>query len=89
MQISQVILEKVRLGNALSDDELIEAHKFFSDLAESLSYLGPEWSLAFKAARPEKDSLERFLVYRARKDTNDTGNTGKVRRYLKSKNIKW
>jgi len=60
MKISERLLEKIEVGDHITDKELREAIAFYGDLAESLDCLGKEYNLA---KRPIREVLYRLQGY--------------------------
>jgi hypothetical protein len=65
-KITERVLEKVRHGDALDDDELRKALRFYREMEEGLSALGPHFHLAWKEVYRTLQLLEDFA--QARKD---------------------
>lgn len=71
MKISEQIVNKVQLGEKLTDRELDQAVEFYNNLAESLNCLGPVYKLAWRAIWEEANRLRGFRDARlAQKTTN-------------------
>lgn len=58
MEASKEIIEKVRLGDKLSDDELIAVISLYRTLVEGLALLGVQYSLARDPINRKLDELE-------------------------------
>lgn len=64
MKIKQEILDKIYIGDGLSNSELNTAINFYRELVESLECLGNEFKLAWKEAFRILRDLESFQYHR-------------------------
>lgn len=58
------ILKKISVGDGLTDAELNRARKFFTELENKLSLMGPEFFLALNPVRRKRMELDDFYHYR-------------------------
>lgn len=60
------IYETLRLGDPLTDSELVRGIEFFGDLASKASLVGPAYSLMARDARMTASTLNDFYAARVR-----------------------
>lgn len=68
MKIKQEILDKIHIGDGLSNSELDLALKFYRELVESLECLGKEFKLAWREAFRILMDLESFQYHRGNRE---------------------
>jgi hypothetical protein len=66
-QIAKEVYGKFRHGDIIGDTELAIAAMYFHDLAEKLSWLGPEFSITWKEANNIAIRLAEFCDARTKK----------------------
>lgn len=60
MKLDRKIIEKIRTGAALSNQELNDAFEFYTELEEALDILGSEFRLPWKEVMHAKERLRMF-----------------------------
>ncbi len=65
--MTREVVQKIENGDALTDMELLDAHYFYSDLAEKLSILGPHFHHAWKDCYFRAKELEGYINERAKR----------------------
>lgn len=67
MEMMQPILQKIAVGDGLTDSELRVAVEFYDDLRDKLSLLGPRFQLAWEPVFHRSMQLQGFLEARRKK----------------------
>ena len=66
MLIDKRLVEDIRLGNSISDEELKAARKFYKNLTESLECLGAEFKIQADETRRTFYRLDSYHAARKR-----------------------
>ena len=64
MKIDKITLDRFLIGDPISDDELLELLKFYTELEESLRCLGVEFHFAWRSCLDNKLRLEDYRLSR-------------------------